>query len=62
MEEDFDIIEDMINDYAYSQRRDMENSNSISNSFYVTEEARISKEYQAAMSALYRIKEKCGVE
>lgn len=62
MKTDFDLIEEMISDYASSQRRDLENSNSITPSFYVQEEARIYKEYSDAMSALYRIREKCGVE
>lgn len=62
MEKDFEIIEEMISSYMHSQMRDMENSNSITPSFYVKEEARIHKEYGDATSALNRIKEKCGIE
>lgn len=62
MEKDFEIIEEMISSYMYSQMRDMENSNSITPSFYVNEGARIHKEYGDAMYALNRIKEKCGIE
>lgn len=59
MEKDFELIEEMISYHMHLQMQDMENSNSITPSFYVKEEERILKEYGEAMTALSRIKEKC---
>lgn len=62
MVKDIEFIEDLIDSYFYSERRDLDNSSCSSPSFYVREEARIQKEQSDAFMAMSRIKEKLGVE
>ena len=59
---DIEFIEDLIDSYFYSERRDLDNSSCSSPSFYIREEARIQEEQYKALMVMNRIKEKLGVE
>ena len=59
---DVELIEELIENYFYLQRRAVENSGSITPSYYTKENDRIQQEYHDASCAMERIKLKLGVE
>jgi nitrogen fixation/metabolism regulation signal transduction histidine kinase len=58
---DVELIEELISDYFSDQRRAVENSGSITPSYYTKENERLQEESYAATCALERIKLKLGV-
>jgi hypothetical protein len=59
---DVELIEKLIEDYFHLQRRAVENSGSITPSYYTKENDRVQQEYHEASCAMERIKRKLGVE
>lgn len=59
---DVELIEGILDDYFHLQRRAVENSGSITPSYYTKENDRVQQEYYEASCAMERIKLKLGVE
>ena len=58
---DIELIEELIEDYFHLRRQAVENSGSITPSYYTKENDRVQQEYYEASCAMERIKLKLGV-